>query len=162
MSDNNSYVSPLNSRYASKEMQYIFSPDKKFKTWRRLWIALAKSEQELGLPITDEQIAELEKEEEENKKKMGSSNTGDFSKLSMDKIDEVTSKKELHSDIDLNKEFSNNLKIPTYNTDDLKKIVEPDDKDAVKINEDINNIIKKIEDEDVSDDQFFDDFFFDE
>lgn len=60
MSDNNSYVSPLNSRYASKEMQYIFSPDKKFKTWRRLWIALAKSEQELGLPITDEQIAELE------------------------------------------------------------------------------------------------------
>ena len=56
-----SYESPLNSRYASKEMQYIFSPDKKFKTWRLLWIALAKSEKELGLDITDEQIAELEK-----------------------------------------------------------------------------------------------------
>ncbi len=58
---NDSYESPLNSRYASKEMQYIFSPDKKFKTWRLLWIALAKSEKELGLDITDEQIAELEK-----------------------------------------------------------------------------------------------------
>ncbi len=57
---NNTYESPLNSRYASKEMQYIFSPDKKFSTWRKLWIALAKSEQELGLDITDEQIAELE------------------------------------------------------------------------------------------------------
>ncbi len=54
------YESPLNSRYASKEMKYLFSPDKKFKTWRRLWIALAKAEKELGLPITDEQIAELE------------------------------------------------------------------------------------------------------
>ena len=55
----NTYESPLNSRYASKEMQYIFSPDKKFSTWRKLWIALAESEQELGLDITDEQIAEL-------------------------------------------------------------------------------------------------------
>lgn len=55
----NSYETPLNSRYASKEMQYIFSPDFKFRTWRRLWIALAESEQELGLNITDEQIAEL-------------------------------------------------------------------------------------------------------
>lgn len=54
-----SYETPLNSRYASKEMQYIFSPDFKFRTWRRLWIALAESEKELGLPITDEQIAEL-------------------------------------------------------------------------------------------------------
>ena len=54
------YVSPLSERYASKEMQYIFSPEMKFKTWRRLWIALAKTEQELGLDITDEQIAELE------------------------------------------------------------------------------------------------------
>lgn len=54
------YMSPLSERYASKEMQYIFSPEMKFKTWRRLWIALAKTEQELGLPITDEQIAELE------------------------------------------------------------------------------------------------------
>lgn len=53
------YESPLNSRYASKEMQALFSPDKKFRTWRKLWIALAESEQELGLPITDEQIAEL-------------------------------------------------------------------------------------------------------
>ncbi|MBR4494590.1 MAG: adenylosuccinate lyase [Clostridiales bacterium] len=54
-----SYESPLNSRYASKEMQYIFSPDKKFKTWRLLWIALAEAEKELGLNITDEQIAAL-------------------------------------------------------------------------------------------------------
>ena len=54
------YESPLNSRYASKEMKYIFSPDFKFRTWRRLWIALARAEQELGLDITDEQIAELE------------------------------------------------------------------------------------------------------
>ncbi len=53
------YESPLNSRYASREMKYIFSPDCKFRTWRKLWIALAESEQELGLPITDEQIAEL-------------------------------------------------------------------------------------------------------
>ncbi|MGN0173943.1 MAG: adenylosuccinate lyase [Acutalibacteraceae bacterium] len=55
----NSYESPLCSRYASKEMQYIFSPDMKFTTWRKLWIALAESEKELGLNITDEQIAEL-------------------------------------------------------------------------------------------------------
>lgn len=55
----NVYESPLNSRYASKEMQYIFSPDKKFTTWRKLWIALAESERELGLPITEEQINEL-------------------------------------------------------------------------------------------------------
>ena len=54
-----SYESPLNSRYASPEMQYIFSPDKKFTTWRKLWIALAESEKELGLNITDEQIGEL-------------------------------------------------------------------------------------------------------
>ncbi len=53
------YQSPLSERYASKEMQYIFSPDMKFRTWRRLWIALAETEQALGLPITDEQIAEL-------------------------------------------------------------------------------------------------------
>lgn len=55
----NIYENPLNTRYASKEMQYIFSPDKKFTTWRKLWIALAESEKELGLPITDEQINEL-------------------------------------------------------------------------------------------------------
>jgi len=53
------YESPLNSRYASEAMQRLFSPDRKFRTWRRLWIALAETEQELGLPITDEQIAEL-------------------------------------------------------------------------------------------------------
>ena len=55
----NTYETPLNSRYASKEMQYLFSPDFKFKTWRRLWIALAESEMELGLNITQEQIDEL-------------------------------------------------------------------------------------------------------
>ncbi len=53
------YNSPLSERYASKEMQYVFSPDKKFKTWRKLWIALAETEKELGLGITDEQIEEL-------------------------------------------------------------------------------------------------------
>ncbi len=55
-----SYESPLSSRYASDEMQYIFSPDKKFSTWRRLWIALARAEMELGLPIDQEQISEME------------------------------------------------------------------------------------------------------
>lgn len=59
MSATDSYTSPLCQRYASKEMQYIFSQDKKFTTWRKLWIALAESEKELGLNITDEQIAEL-------------------------------------------------------------------------------------------------------
>ncbi len=62
---NDRYVSPLSERYASREMQYIFSPDKKFKTWRKLWIALAETEQELGLPITDEQIGELKAHAEE-------------------------------------------------------------------------------------------------
>ncbi len=56
---NDRYQSPLSERYASREMQYIFSPDKKFKTWRKLWIALAETEKELGLPITQEQIDEL-------------------------------------------------------------------------------------------------------
>ena len=53
------YTSPLSERYASKEMQYIFSPGMKFRTWRRLWIALAETEKELGLDITQEQIDEL-------------------------------------------------------------------------------------------------------
>ena len=54
------YETPFNTRYASREMQYLFSPDKKFTTWRRLWIALARAEKALGLPISDEQIAEME------------------------------------------------------------------------------------------------------
>ena len=58
------YESPLASRYASREMLYIFSPDKKFTTWRRLWIALARAEKELGLPITQGQIDELEREKD--------------------------------------------------------------------------------------------------
>ena len=53
------YESPLSSRYASDEMQYVFSPDKKFTTWRRLWVALARAEMELGLPVTQEQVDEL-------------------------------------------------------------------------------------------------------
>lgn len=60
----NTYESPLSSRYASEEMLYIFSPDKKFTTWRRLWIALARAEMELGLPIHQEQIDELEREKD--------------------------------------------------------------------------------------------------
>ncbi len=59
MGDKEAYISPLSERYASREMQYIFSEDMKFTTWRKLWIALAETEQALGLPITDEQIAEL-------------------------------------------------------------------------------------------------------
>ena len=53
------YESPLNSRYASKEMKYIFSPDKKFKTWRKLWVALAESEMELGLNVSEEQVSRI-------------------------------------------------------------------------------------------------------
>ncbi len=60
MADRSSYISPLSTRYASSEMQYLFSDDFKFRTWRKLWIALAKAEKELGLDITDEQIAELQ------------------------------------------------------------------------------------------------------
>ncbi len=54
------YESPLSSRYASDQMQYIFSPDKKFSTWRQLWVALARAEMELGLPVTQDQVDELE------------------------------------------------------------------------------------------------------
>ena len=53
------YQSPLSERYASKEMQFVFSPDMKFRTWRKLWIALAETERELGLNITEEQIEEM-------------------------------------------------------------------------------------------------------
>ena len=60
MSAHDRYISPFSTRYASDEMQYIFSDDNKFRTWRRLWIALARAERAAGLPITEEQIAELE------------------------------------------------------------------------------------------------------
>ena len=60
MQDKNVYESPFCTRYASKEMQYVFSPDKKFTTWRRLWTALARAEMKLGLQVTEEQVAELE------------------------------------------------------------------------------------------------------
>lgn len=56
----NSYESPFCTRYASREMQFIFSADKKFSTWRRLWVALARAEMKLGLPVTEEQVSELE------------------------------------------------------------------------------------------------------
>ena len=57
----NVYASPFAERYSSKEMLYLFSPDKKFRTWRKLWIALAEAEKKLGLPITDAQVRELKK-----------------------------------------------------------------------------------------------------
>ena len=53
------YISPLSERYASRQMQYIFSQDKKFSTWRKLWVALAETEKELGLSISQEQIDEM-------------------------------------------------------------------------------------------------------
>jgi adenylosuccinate lyase len=62
---NDKYISPLSERYAGKEMQNIFSPDRKFRTWRKLWIALAESERELGLNITEEQIEELKAHQED-------------------------------------------------------------------------------------------------
>ena len=62
---NDRYQSPLSERYASKEMQYIFSPDMKFRTWRKLWIALAETEKELGLNITQEQIDELKSHQDD-------------------------------------------------------------------------------------------------
>ena len=60
MEEKKGYISPFSTRYASEEMQYVFSNDFKFQTWRKLWVSLAKSEKKLGLDITDEQIAELE------------------------------------------------------------------------------------------------------
>ena len=65
MAEYNRYTSPLTGRYASKEMQYIFSQDNKFRTWRKLWIALAETEHELGLNITQEQIDELKAHQDE-------------------------------------------------------------------------------------------------
>ena len=62
---NDRYQSPLSERYASREMQYIFSPDMKFRTWRKLWIALAEVEHELGLAITQEQIDELKEHQDD-------------------------------------------------------------------------------------------------
>lgn len=63
--EKNVYESPLSSRYSSKEMKYIFSPDMKFRTWRKLWIALAESEMELGLPVTQAQIDELKEHQDD-------------------------------------------------------------------------------------------------
>ena len=60
MSEKDKYISPLSTRYASAEMQHVFSENFKFRTWRKLWIALAKAEKALGLDITDEQIAQME------------------------------------------------------------------------------------------------------
>ena len=60
MTQKDNYISPLSTRYAIAEMQFVFSENFKFRTWRRLWISLAKAEQKLGLNISDEQIAELE------------------------------------------------------------------------------------------------------
>ena len=60
LSEKEKYVSPLSTRYASEEMQFLFSEQYKFQTWRRLWIALAKAEQAMGLAITDEQIAQMQ------------------------------------------------------------------------------------------------------
>ncbi len=60
MADYNTYESPFCTRYASKEMQYVFSANKKFTTWRKLWVALARAEMKLGLPVTQEQVDELE------------------------------------------------------------------------------------------------------
>ena len=65
MTDTDKYQSPLSERYASRQMQYIFSPDMKFRTWRRLWIALAETEKELGLNISDEQIEELKSHQDD-------------------------------------------------------------------------------------------------
>ena len=71
---NNVYESPLSSRYASKEMLYTFSSDMKFSTWRRLWVSLAKAEMALGLPITQEQVDEMEGKKSEAHRRLWSHN----------------------------------------------------------------------------------------
>ncbi len=68
MHEHQTYENPLGVRYASREMLYNFSPEKKFRTWRRLWVALAEVEQELGLPITEAQIAELRAHQDDTPK----------------------------------------------------------------------------------------------
>ena len=65
MKDREVYENPLTGRYATREMRKVFSPDSRFRTWRRLWIALARAEQRLGLPIEDSQIAELTEHRDE-------------------------------------------------------------------------------------------------
>ena len=70
------YVSPLSTRYASDEMQYVFSDNNKFRTWRRLWISLAKAEKTCGLNITDEQIAQMEAHKEVGKRRVAQSSGG--------------------------------------------------------------------------------------
>ena len=101
----------------------------------------------------DAKIAELEKEDAENSKKLnGKSNEVSFENLNNESLDKIVNNiKDINQD-----------KKPTYNNDDLRKIVEPSKDNAVKVSADIDKIIEKIEDEDVSDDEFFDDFFFDE
>ncbi len=65
MDNRNVYESPLSARYAGKEMKYLFSPEKKFRTWRRLWVALAEAEHELGLPVSAQQVEELKAHQQE-------------------------------------------------------------------------------------------------
>jgi hypothetical protein len=75
------FESPLIQRYASKEMSFLFSPQFKFQTWRKLWIILAESEKELGLPITEEQIEELKAHDTDiNLKTLGLKPTGTIKK----------------------------------------------------------------------------------
>ena len=81
------YESPLNSRYSSKEMKYIFSPDFKFKTWRKLWIALAESEMELGLNITQEQIDELKAHAEDINYEVAEAYEKEFCNVPLDELD---------------------------------------------------------------------------
>jgi len=111
----------------------------------------------------DAKIAELEKEEEENRKKEEENANDDgiktFDLLSDKKLDDVIDSFDISIEEDDEEE---NVKVPEFNNSNLKKIVEPDEKEVVKINENIDKIIDVLEKENVSDDEFFDDFFFDE